>query len=176
MKDDNQDDESGKHGSRRNRLQKKLEELHQRRQLQHLQELQRMQFGQRGFLRPQVLELFEEQPMNGVDIMNKLQEMSRGWYRPSPGSIYPLLEQLEREGMIAKNREGKFELTPEFAKKSGVADDVASALSALESNASYLEDIQRADAARLQKCTDRIEKLARRFEALNGATQSGRGQ
>ena len=176
MKDDDQDDESGKPGSRRNRLQRKIEELHQRRQLQHLQELQRMQFGQRGFLRPQIIELFEEQPMNGVDIMNKLQEMSRGWYRPSPGSIYPLLEQLEREGMIMKNRDGKFELTQEFAKKSGVADDVASALSALESNASYLEDIQGADPARLQKCADRIGKLAKRLGALNDKTQSGRGQ
>jgi len=167
MKDENQDDESGRRGSRRDRLQRKIEQFHQ---------LQRMQFGQRGFLRPQIIELFEEQPMNGVDIMNKLQEMSRGWYRPSPGSIYPLLEQLEREGVIVKNQDAKFELTPEFAKKSGVADDVASALSALESNASYLEDIQRADAARLQKCADRIERLAKRLEALKGATQSGRGR
>jgi Transcriptional regulator PadR-like family len=172
MKQD-QDSEDGKHGSRRNRLQRKIEQFHQLRQLQ---DLQRMQFGQRGFLRPQILELFGEQPMNGVDIMNKLQEMSRGWYRPSPGSIYPLLEQLEREGMIAKNKDGKFELTSEFAKKSGVADDVASALLALESNASYLEDLQKTDAARLQKCGDRIENLAKRFEALKGATQSGRGQ
>jgi len=176
MRDDNHDDESGRRGPSRNRLQKKLDELKLRGDLHHLQQLQRVQFGQRGFLRPQIIELFEEQPMNGVDIMNKLQEMSRGWYRPSPGSIYPLLEQLEREGMIRKNQDGKFELAPEFAKKSGVADDVASALSALESNASYLEDIKRADAARLQKCADRIEKLAKRLEALNGATQSGRGQ
>ena len=173
MKDNNQDDESGKDGSRRNRLQKKLEELHQRRQFE---QLERLQFGRRGFLRPQILELFEEQPMNGVDIMNKLQEMSRGWYRPSPGSIYPLLEQLEREGMIRKNQDGKFELAPEFAKKSGVAEDVAGALLALESNASYLEDLQRTDAPRLEKCADRIEKLAKRLDALNGATQSGRGQ
>jgi PadR family transcriptional regulator len=176
MKDNNQDDESEKQDSRRNRLQKKLEELKLRGDLRHLEQLQRMQFGQRGFLRPQIIELFEAQPMNGVDIMNKLQEMSRGWYRPSPGSIYPLLEQLEGEGMIVKNQDGKFELTKEFAKKSGVADDVAAALSALESNASYLEDIQRADAARLRGCADRIEKLSKRLEALRGATQSGRGQ
>src|SRR5271156_2302453 len=173
MKDDNQDDENGRAGSKRNRLQRKLEELHQRRQFKRLE---RLQFGRRGFLRPQVVELFEEQPMNGVDIMNKLQEMSRGWYRPSPGSIYPLLEQLEREGMIRKNQDGKFELAPEFAKKSGVAEDVAGALLALESNASYLEDLQRTDAPRLEKCADRIEKLAKRLDALNGATQSGRGQ
>ncbi|HXW36939.1 MAG TPA: PadR family transcriptional regulator [Nitrososphaerales archaeon] len=127
-----------------------------------------MQYGQRGFLRPQIIELFEEQPMNGVDIMNKLQEMSHGWYRPSPGSVYPLLEQLEREGVIVKNQEGKFQLTPEFAKNSGVGDDVASALSAMESNASYLEDLQRGDAASLEKCAERIERLSKRLEALKG--------
>jgi DNA-binding PadR family transcriptional regulator len=176
MKNENQDDESEKRDSRRNRLQKKLDELKLRGDLRHLEHLQRGQFGQRGFLRPQIIELFEEQPMNGVDIMNKLQDMSRGWYRPSPGSIYPLLEQLEKEGMIAKNQDGKFEITKEFAKKSDVAEDVATALSALESNASYLEDIQRADAARLQKCGDRIEKLAKRLEALKEATQLGSGQ
>ena len=135
-----------------------------------------MQFGQRGFLRPQVIELIGQQPMNGVDIMDKLQEMSRGWYRPSPGSIYPLLEQLEGEGMIKKNQDGKFELTPEFAQKSGAADDVATALTTIESNASFLEDIQRADAARLSKCGDRIEKLAKRLADLKGGAQSGVAQ
>jgi DNA-binding PadR family transcriptional regulator len=169
---DQNEDNGGRGDSKRDRLRRKLEQWHDLHQLQHLQ---RMQFGQRGFLRPQVLELFGQQPMNGVDIMNKLQEMSHGWYRPSPGSIYPLLEQLEGEGMIKKNQEGKFELTPEFAQKSGAAaDDVATALSTIESNASFLEDMQRADAARLSKSADRIEKLAKRLTDLKGAAQSGR--
>lgn len=163
----NKDDSRGRNRSRQDRLREKLEGMH---------ELQRMRFGQRGHLRPQIIELFERGPMNGVDIMNRLQEMSHGWYRPSPGSVYPLLEQLEREGLIAKNKEGKFELTPAFARQAGVGDDLASALLAIESNASYLEDIQKTDAARLQKCGDRIEKLANRLDALKGATQSGRGQ
>ena len=137
--------------------------MHQR---HSMEQIQRMQFGQRGFLRPQILELFQQGPMNGVDIMNKLQQESRGWYRPSPGSIYPLLDQLEKEGLIAKNKEGKFELTAAFAEQSGVAGDVASALSALESNLAYLEDLQKADGARLSKSGERIEKLAKRFQQL----------
>jgi hypothetical protein len=172
MKEDyDQNEDGGRGHSKRDRLRRKLEQWHELHSIQHLQ---RMQFGQRGFLRPQVLELFGQQPMNGVDIMNKLQEMSHGWYRPSPGSIYPLLEQLESEGMIKKNQEGKFELTPEFAQKPGEADDVATALSTIESNTSFLEDIQKADAARLSKCADRIEKLAKRLADLKGAAQSGR--
>jgi DNA-binding PadR family transcriptional regulator len=113
--------------------------------------------------------------MNGVDIMNELQEMSHGWYRPSPGSIYPLLEQLEKEGLIAKNKDGKFELTASYGERSADGDDVASALSAMESNASYLEDLQRTDRASLSKYKDRIEKLTRRLEAINGEFQSGSG-
>ena len=55
---------------------------------------------------------------------------------------------------------------------SGVADDVASSLSALESNASYLEDLQRADSVRLAKVL-RQDGEARQAgsRALNGATQ-----
>jgi DNA-binding PadR family transcriptional regulator len=113
--------------------------------------------------------------MNGVDIMNELQEMSHGWYRPSPGSIYPLLEQLEKDGLVAKNKDGKFELTAAYAEQSGAGDDLASALSALESNTSFLEDLQRTEGASLSKYKDRIEKLARRLEALNGAPQSRGG-
>ena len=177
MSDENQDNQKqGRGGSRRERLQRKIEQLHQVRQLQHMQEIQRKQFGQRGFLRPQILELFEEGPMNGVDIMNRLQQESRGWYRPSPGSIYPLLEQLEKEGLIAKNKEGKFELTSAYAEIAGVAGDISSALSSLESTVSYLEDLQKSDAAKLSKGADRIEKLAKRLGDLNDTLRQGGGQ
>jgi DNA-binding PadR family transcriptional regulator len=137
--------------------------------------LGRLLLGRRGFLRPQIIQLLEKQPMNGVDMMNELQEMSHGWYRPSPGSIYPLLEQLEKEGLISKNKDGKFELTSAYVEQSGAGGDLASAVSSMESNASYLEDLQRADAARLSKYRERIEKLAKRLEALGGAHQPGSG-
>jgi len=141
----------------------------------HREHFGRIQFGQRGFLRPQIIQLLEKRPMNGVDIMNDLQEMSRGWYRPSPGSIYPLLEQLEKEGLIAKNEDGKFELTASYREQSGIGGDVASALSAIESNTSYLEDLQKTDVARLLKCRDRIEELAKRLEGFTTELQSRSG-
>lgn len=135
----------------------------------------RIEFGKRGFLRPEMIQLFEKQPMNGIDIMNELQKMSHGWYRPSPGSIYPLLEQLEKEGLIAKNAEGKYELTAAYGEQSGTGDDVVSIFSIMESNISYLEDLQKTDGARFSKFRDRIEKLMRRLEALNNALQSKSG-
>ena len=45
--------------------------------LRGVERLRRIQFGQRGFLRPQLIQLLEKRPMNGVDIMDELQEMSR---------------------------------------------------------------------------------------------------
>jgi DNA-binding PadR family transcriptional regulator len=141
-----------------------------------VERLRRIQFGERGFLRPQMIQLLENEPMNGVDIMNKLQEMSHGWYRPSPGSIYPLLEQLEKEGLVARNKDGKFELTAAYGERSGAGDEANSALSVMESNASYLEDLRAANAASLSRYRDRIEKLAKRLDALRGALQSRGGQ
>jgi hypothetical protein len=45
----------------------------------------------------------------------------------------------------------------------------------MESNTSYLEDLQRTNGASLSNHRDRIEKLRRRLEALNGALQSRSG-
>jgi len=103
--------------------------------------------------------------------MSKLQEMSRGWYRPSPGAIYPLLEQLEKEGVIAKNKDDKYELTAAYAKQAGARDSVGRAVSTIESNVSYLEDLQKTDSAKVSKYKDKVEKLLKRLDALNGALQ-----
>jgi len=43
----------------------------------------------------------------------------------------------------------------------------------MESNTSYLEDMQKADAVGLSKHKQRIEKLRSRLEALGGTSQSG---
>lgn len=138
--------------------------------------LRRIQFGRRGFLRPQILDLLEKQPMNGVDIMDRVQDMSHGWYRPSPGAIYPLLDELQKEGLIAKNQDGKFELTAACAEQLGIGDNLATALSSMESNASYLEDLKRTGAAGLSNSKARIQKLAERLEAVSSGLEGGSGK
>jgi len=141
----------------------------------HGAHIRRIQFGRRGFLRPQILELLERQPVNGVEIMDQLQEMSHGWYRPSPGAIYPLLEELEKEGLVTKNDDGKFELTAAYAEQSGIGDNLATALSTMESNASYLEDLKKTDMAGLSKSRQRIQKLAERLGNLAASLKEGSG-
>jgi DNA-binding PadR family transcriptional regulator len=54
----------------------------------------------RGNVRAATLLLLGEQPRNGYQIMQEITERSKGVWRPSPGSVYPALQQLEDEGMV----------------------------------------------------------------------------
>ena len=54
----------------------------------------------RGDVRAAILALLAEQPMHGYQIMRELGERSGGVWRPSPGSIYPTLQQLEDEELV----------------------------------------------------------------------------
>jgi DNA-binding PadR family transcriptional regulator len=68
----------------------------------------------RGDVRASLLLLLSEQPRNGYQLMQAIEELSRGRWRPSPGSVYPTLAQLEDEGLVrATEQEGSklFELT-----------------------------------------------------------------
>jgi DNA-binding PadR family transcriptional regulator len=64
-------------------------------------------FG-RGDLKYVVLDLLKDQPRHGYDVIRALEERFRGFYRPSPGSIYPTLQLLEDLGYVtASEQEGK---------------------------------------------------------------------
>jgi DNA-binding PadR family transcriptional regulator len=56
--------------------------------------------ARRGALRAAVLSLLAEQPMHGYQVMQELETRSGGRWRPSAGSIYPTLQQLEDERLI----------------------------------------------------------------------------
>jgi DNA-binding PadR family transcriptional regulator len=54
----------------------------------------------KGFLRYRVLKLLSEKPMSGSEIMSEIERETEGRWRPSPGSIYPLLSWLQDKGYI----------------------------------------------------------------------------
>ena len=56
--------------------------------------------AKRGDVRAGILVLLREQPRNGYQIMQELQDRSQGMWRPSPGSVYPALQLLEDEGLV----------------------------------------------------------------------------
>ncbi len=65
----------------------------------------------RGGLRAWILALLRQSPKNGTEIMDHIEMASQGWWRPSPGSVYPLLEELSRDGFIRKREDGRYEMT-----------------------------------------------------------------
>jgi DNA-binding PadR family transcriptional regulator len=62
--------------------------------------------ARRGDVRAAILSLLAEQPRNGYQIMRELAERSGGAWRPSPGSVYPSLQQLEDEGLVRQEASG----------------------------------------------------------------------
>ncbi len=54
----------------------------------------------RGLLRFIVLKFLSEMPMSGAEIVNKVENETGGKWKPSPGSIYPLLAGLRENGFI----------------------------------------------------------------------------
>ena len=70
--------------------------------------------SRRGDVRAAVLILLEESPRNGYQLIQEIESRSSGAWRPSPGSIYPVLSQLEDEGLVvaAEQSSGRtFQLT-----------------------------------------------------------------
>ena len=68
----------------------------------------------RGDVRSAILALLAERPMHGYQIMGELEARSGGMWRPSAGSVYPTLQQLEDEGLVrVEERDGRrvFSLT-----------------------------------------------------------------
>jgi len=68
----------------------------------------------RGDVRAALLLLLADEARNGYQLMQTIEERSGGRWRPSPGSVYPTLSQLEDEGLIrGVERDGAklFEIT-----------------------------------------------------------------
>jgi DNA-binding PadR family transcriptional regulator len=60
----------------------------------------RRRFFRQGEVRLALLSLLEDEPAHGYELMKRLEERSGGMYRASAGTIYPVLQQLEDEGLV----------------------------------------------------------------------------
>jgi DNA-binding PadR family transcriptional regulator len=60
----------------------------------------------RGDVRGAILALLAERAMHGYEMMQELEGRSGGAWRPSAGSIYPTLQQLEDEGLVRSEEIG----------------------------------------------------------------------
>ncbi|MBS1102404.1 PadR family transcriptional regulator [Gluconobacter sp. Dm-62] len=57
-----------------------------------------------------ILALLGEAPAHGYELIRRLEERSGGFYKPSPGVIYPSLTYLEETGLAAVTQEGNRKL------------------------------------------------------------------
>jgi len=63
---------------------------------------------QRGDIKYIILYLLKDGPSHGYEIIRALEERFRGFYSPSPGTIYPALQMLEEIGDVtAVEQDGK---------------------------------------------------------------------
>jgi DNA-binding PadR family transcriptional regulator len=104
-------------------------------------------YGGYGGLRKYVLDSITESPKNGVEIIDFIENLSYGAWKPSPGSIYPLLSKLTEDGIIRKRSDGRYEIVEGFEPFAGSWQNkrytVESAITEIDSDISYLEDISK---------------------------------
>src|SRR5438128_3480368 len=106
----------------------------------------------RRVLRPFTLRVLYDAPKNGVEVMDAIEEMTHGRWRPSPGSVYPMLEDLVNGKVVKKRDDGRYELTPEARQEfswpwghpAGEPRGAAEMLREMEGYASYFEEIAQA--------------------------------
>ncbi|MFF5206935.1 PadR family transcriptional regulator [Streptosporangium sp. NPDC000396] len=56
--------------------------------------------AKRGDVRAAILTLLSEEPRNGYQIIQEIAQRSQGGWKPSPGAVYPALQQLTDEGLV----------------------------------------------------------------------------
>ena len=68
----------------------------------------RRRMFEKGDLKYVILDLLEDRPSHGYEVIRALEERFRGFYSPSPGSVYPTLQLLEDLGYVtATQQDGK---------------------------------------------------------------------
>jgi DNA-binding PadR family transcriptional regulator len=87
---------------------------------------------EQGDLKFVILQMLDEKPRHGYDIIKALEERSNGAYSPSPGTVYPTLTMLEEMGYAKATAE-------EGGKK--VYEITADGKKHLEENSSTVESI-----------------------------------
>jgi DNA-binding PadR family transcriptional regulator len=60
-----------------------------------------------GFLKLAILKIISERPMHGYALMQEIDRISEHTWKPSPGSIYPALQELQRSGIIIQETVGR---------------------------------------------------------------------
>jgi DNA-binding PadR family transcriptional regulator len=83
----------------------------------------------RGDVRPAILDILraaaeQDEQVNGYQVIQQIADRTGGAWRPSPGSVYPTIQQLQDEGLVASDDErGRRSLTLTAEGKAYVAEN-----------------------------------------------------
>ena len=123
--------------------------------------------------------LLSSSPKNGVELMDGVESITRGWWRPTPGSIYPLLKEMTDQGVVKKLDDGRYELTQKgrtqmqipFRRRPRGARTVDEMVGQIQGYVSYMEGTKGDDRPDLARHAADLRNLARR---LNELAEEGR--
>ena len=148
---------------------------------------------EQGDLKYVILQLLDEKPRHGYEIIKELEERFGGAYLPSPGTVYPTLTMLEDLGYARATQEegGKkiYEITPEgktyLEQNKSTVEDIFDRIAEFGSNFfsgpmmevnHAFKDVGRAtystaprhvrDAERLRRIKEILERAAREIEEV----------
>jgi DNA-binding PadR family transcriptional regulator len=128
-------------------------------------------------LRKWVLYIVRDSPKSGAEIMDVMESNLQGWWRPSPGSIYPMLKQMVMEGALKRSEDDKYSLTeagreevekpwPWMENRGQAPRSVEGAVEVISSYTSYLEDLSKSKDSRIAQNSRQIRDLADRLARL----------
>lgn len=141
----------------------------------------RFAMHKRRGLRNMVVYLLSSSPKNGVELMDGVEAMTRGWWRPTPGSIYPLLKDMTDHGVVIKREDGRYELTPHgkrsledsFGPPRRQPQSMDDMVGQIQSFLSCMEDMKGARKERLDPLRGKFKELAKRFADLAEGEDGG---
>jgi hypothetical protein len=123
-------------------------------------------------LRNWIVVIVRRRPRNGAELMDDMEMLTHGWWRPSPGSVYPLLEEMVAEGTLRKRDDGRYELvsprdSPDWnwmnMHGARTPEDVARELVGLTA---YLEDLKRDEPKVTATIQSQLDAVADRLRRL----------
>jgi DNA-binding PadR family transcriptional regulator len=125
-----------------------------------------------------VIYLLSSGPKNGVELMDGVQNITRGWWRPTPGSIYPLLKEMADQGLVIKKEDGRYELTSKGREQADEAfgphrqsrgpRTTSDMVTQMNSFVSYMEDLKGTGSEDLEPHKVALKELAKRISELVG--------
>jgi len=123
-------------------------------------------------LRPLVYHLLSQGPRSGAELMDDIERLSRGFWRPSPGSVYPLLDEMTRDGVLKRGADGRYSLAQAAAAERGWGPgrfgprNVEEALVELRGLVAYLEDLKRTRASEFEHGLPAMKDVAARLTSI----------